>query len=172
MYLNTIKDKTGSRKQKTRVGRGPGSGKGKTCGRGMKGQKSRSGMSVNGFEGGQMPIYRRLPKRGFNPLNPKKYSIINIGRLQKFIADGSIDSSKDIDFKALLSAGLVRGKSDGIRLLGSGELDSKISIEVDYASSSAVAAVEKLGGKIEIKSLKGPVKNNKTNKVESDKGKE
>ncbi len=172
MYLNTVRDKAGSKKKRLRVGRGPGSGKGKTCGRGQKGQKSRSGMSVNGFEGGQMPIYRRLPKRGFNPLNPSTFSIVNIGRLQKFINEGSVDPSKEIDFKVLTSAGLIRRRSDGVRLLGNGTLDTKISIKVDYASSSAVAAIEKAGGEVKVKSINAPLNKKKNDTPESSKGKE
>ena len=164
MYLNTINDKTGSSKRKMRVGRGPGSGKGKTCGRGQKGQKSRSGSPVNGFEGGQMPIYRRLPKRGFNVLNPKNFSIINIGRLQKFISTGLIDPSKTIDDEVLQSVGLVRARRDGIRLLGAGKIESKVTIVVNHASVSAISAIEKMGGNVEIKTLSKPIKDNKLNK--------
>lgn len=150
MQLNQLRDKPGATKERTRVGRGPGSGKGKTAGRGHKGQKSRNGVAIAGFEGGQMPIYRRLPKRGFNALNPKELAVVNIGRLQKLIDAGRLDASKPVDGAALEVAGMIRRRRDGIRLLASGELKAKLAITVDHASAAAVAAVEKAGGTVTI----------------------
>ncbi len=150
MQLNQLRDKPGATKERMRVGRGAGSGKGKTAGRGYKGQTSRSGVAIKGFEGGQMPIYRRLPKRGFNALNPKEFAIVNIGRLQKAIDAGSLDGSKAIDGSVLEAAGLIRQRRDGIRLLASGEIKAKINITVDHASAAAVAAVEKAGGSVTV----------------------
>ena len=150
MQLNQLRDKPGATKKRTRVGRGPGSGKGKTAGRGHKGQKSRTGVSIRGFEGGQMPIYRRLPKRGFNVVNPKEFAVINVGRLQKIIDEGRLDASKPIDGAALEAANVVRPRRDGVRLLATGELKAKIAITVDHASAGAIAAVEKAGGSVTI----------------------
>ncbi len=132
------------------MGRGTGSGKGTTAGRGMNGQKSRSGVSIKGFEGGQMPLYRRLAKRGFNPLVRKSNAVINVGGLQKAIDGGRLDAGKPVDGPTLEAAGLIRGKRDGIRLLGKGEISTKIEITVDYASKTAAAAVEKAGGSVTI----------------------
>ena len=148
MRLNTISDRSGARKPRRRVGRGIGSGKGKTAGRGHKGQKSRSGVALKGFEGGQMPIYRRLPKRGFtNHRFAKTYELVNLDRLQQAIDEGRIDAKKPVDRAALIAAGLVRKqRDDGVRLLGRGELKAKLDITVDGASRSAIAAVEKAGG--------------------------
>lgn len=148
MQLNQLRDKPGATKNRTRIGRGAGSGKGKTGGRGMKGQKSRTGVSIKGFEGGQMPIYRRLPKRGFNVLNPKNFAVVNVGRLQQAVDDGRLDGKKPVDGAALEAAGLVRASRDGIRLLGSGDLSTKLDITVDYATKTALAAVEKAGGSV------------------------
>ncbi len=148
MQLNQLRDKPGASKVRTRVGRGTGSGKGTTAGRGNKGQKSRSGVSIKGFEGGQMPLYRRLPKRGFNPLNLKKYAVVNIGDLQRAIDSGRLDAAKPIDGSVLEESGLVRASRDGIRLLAKGELSAKVTIALDYASQSAVSAVEKAGGSV------------------------
>ena len=148
MKLNEIRDNAAARRNRTRVGRGQGSGKGTTAGRGVKGQKSRSGVSLLGFEGGQMPLYRRMPKRGFTNLFSKKYDIINLGRLQKAIDDKKIDGKTAINAEALAAAGLVRGKGDGVRLLGGGEISQAIAIEVMGASASAIAAVEKAGGSV------------------------
>ena len=148
MKLNEIRDNAAARRNRTRVGRGQGSGKGQTAGRGVKGQKSRSGVSLLGFEGGQMPLYRRMPKRGFTNLFSKKYDIINIGRLQKAIDDKKIDGKAAINAETMAAAGLVRGKGDGGRLLGGGEISQAISIEVMGASASAIAAVEKAGGSV------------------------
>ena len=150
MKLNEIRDNAAARRNRTRVGRGQGSGKGTTAGRGVKGQKSRSGVSLLGFEGGQMPLYRRMPKRGFTNLFSKKYDIINLGRLQKAIDDKKIDGKTAINAETLAAAGLVRGKGNGngVRLLGGGEISQAIAIEVMGASASAIAAVEKAGGSV------------------------
>lgn len=148
MKLNELRDNPGARKSAVRVGRGIGSGKGKTAGSGHKGQKARSGVAINGFEGGQMPIYRRLPKRGFKSLNRKVYEVVNIGRLQKAIDAGKIDAGKEITITALSDAGLVGKVKDGVRLLAKGELSAKVTINVDTASKAAVEAVEKAGGQV------------------------
>ncbi|MEE2746541.1 MAG: 50S ribosomal protein L15 [Pseudomonadota bacterium] len=155
MRLNELRDNSGARKPRTRVGRGEGSGKGKTAGRGQKGQKSRSGVSVLGFEGGQMPLYRRLPKRGFKNNRRARFELINIGSIQRAIDESKIQPANNIDAKALMEIGLISGNRDGIRLLGTGTLGSAINIEVDGASKSAIAAVEKAGGKV---ILPGPTK--------------
>lgn len=174
MQLNKLRDNPGATKARTRVGRGPGSGKGKTAGRGMKGQKSRSGVSIKGFEGGQMPIYRRLPKRGFNVLNPKEYAVINVGTLQAAIDAGRVDAAQPVTGEALEAAGLVRSRRDGVRLLGHGELKAKIEIAVDHASKSAAAAVEKSGGTLTILEEKNnaPAKANKKAPVSKNTSKE
>lgn len=148
MKLNQLRDNEGATKKRMRVGRGIGSGKGKTGGRGVKGQKSRTGVSINGFEGGQMPIYRRLPKRGFTNIFRKDCVAVNLGRLQTAIDAGKLDISAVITAEKLVSAGVVRRVRDGIRLLGHGDFSAKVTIEVAGASRSAVDAVEKLGGKI------------------------
>jgi len=150
MRLNDIADNAGARKRRMRVGRGIGSGKGKTAGRGVKGQKSRTGVAIKGFEGGQMPLYRRIPKRGFLPPNQKTWQVVNLGTLQKAIDDKKLDAGKLIDAAAMVAAGLFKNASDGVRLLGKGELKTKIEVKVAGASASAVAAVEKAGGKIEL----------------------
>lgn len=149
--LNELRDNPGARKNKMRVGRGIGSGKGKTAGRGVKGQTSRTGVAINGFEGGQMPLHRRLPKRGFTNIFAKEFSEVNLGRLQAAIDAGRIDASKEIDTAALVAAGLV-GKvaKDGVRLLGRGELTATVTIAVAGASASAKAAVEKAGGSVKL----------------------
>ena len=146
MKLHDIKDNLGARKVGKRVGRGIGSGKGKTSGSGHKGQKARSGVAINGFEGGQMPINRRLPKRGFNNIFRRRFAIVNLGDIQSVIDNGKLDAKKDIDANALISAGLVTHPRDGVRLLGNGELKAKITIHVAGASASAREAVEKAGG--------------------------
>lgn len=147
MKLNDLRDNPGSRKARLRVGRGIGSGKGKTAGRGVKGQKSRSGVSgIRQFEGGQMPLYMRLPKRGFNKPNRLQFVELNLGRLQQAIDAGKLDAGKKIDAAALTEAGVIRRPLDGVRLLGVGALKAKIEIEVAHASASARAAVEKAGG--------------------------
>lgn len=150
MKLNELRDNDGARKSRMRVGRGIGSGKGKTAGRGQKGQKSRSGVSINGFEGGQMPLHMRLPKRGFNNPFGTDYAEVNLGMIQKFIDSKSLDTKGTIDHATLKAAGLARGGKDGVRLLAKGELTAKIKIAVAGASKAAVAAVEKAGGKVEI----------------------
>lgn len=147
MKLNEIRDNEGARKSRKRVARGIGSGSGKTGGRGVKGQKSRSGVAVNGFEGGQMPIYRRLPKRGFNNHFAKEYAVVNLDTLQKAVDAGKLNA-EDINVDALLKAGIVSKKLDGIRLLARGAITSKVNVTVNSASKSAVAAVEKVGGKV------------------------
>jgi large subunit ribosomal protein L15 len=146
--LNEIRDNEGAHKKRMRVGRGPGSGKGKTAGRGVKGQKSRSGVAIAGFEGGQMPLHMRMPKRGFNNPFAKKLAEVNFWRLEQAIAAGKLDAKKPIDAAALINAGVIRREKDGVRLLGQGELTSKLDITVYSASKSAVAAVEKAGGKL------------------------
>ena len=148
MKLNELADNPGSTKKLMRVGRGVGSGKGKTGGRGVKGQKSRRGVSINGFEGGQMPLHMRMPKRGFNALNSKKHQWINLTSLQNAIDNKKIDASKDITEDTLVDAGVLRRKKDGVRLLARGELKAKVNITVSGASAAAIAAVEKAGGKV------------------------
>lgn len=150
MRLNELRDNAGSTKTRTRVGRGIGSGKGKTGGRGVKGQKARSGVAIKGFEGGQMPLHMRLPKRGFNKPNRLAFAEVNIGRLEKAIADKKIDAKKPIDADVLIAAGLVRRAKDGVRLLAKGELKSKVEITVAGATKTAIEAVEKAGGKITV----------------------
>ena len=150
MKLNEIRDNFGARRPKMRISRGIGSGKGKTGGRGGKGQTARTGVSINGFEGGQMPLFRRLPKRGFNNIFALRFAEVNLGRLQEAIEAGKLDSKKPINGEALVKAGLIRRMRDGIRLLGKGELKAKVSLEVSGATKSAVAAVEKAGGSVKI----------------------
>lgn len=150
MKLNELRDNDGARKLRTRVGRGIGSGKGKTAGSGHKGQKARSGVAINGFEGGQMPIYRRLPKRGFTSLNKKDFQELNIGRLQKAIDAKKLDAKKPITIETLVEAGVVGKVIDGVRLLAKGELTAKVDITVTGASKGAVEAVEKAGGKVTV----------------------
>jgi len=154
--INELRDNPGARKSRVRVGRGIGSGLGKTAGRGQKGQKSRSGVSVKGFEGGQMPLHMRLPKRGFNNIFAKDYAEVNLGAIQKMIDAKKLDAKGTLDHDALKAAGLARGGKDGVRLLGKGELTAKVSFKVAGASKSAVAAVEKAGGKVEIIERKNP----------------
>ncbi|WP_107497268.1 50S ribosomal protein L15 [Thalassobius sp. I31.1] len=151
MKLNELRDNPGATKARKRIGRGPGSGTGKTGGRGIKGQKSRSGVAIKGFEGGQMPLYQRLPKRGFNKPNRKAYAVVNLGMIQKFIDAKKIDAAAAINEDVLIESGLVRRKLDGIRVLAKGELTAKANIEVTGASKSAVEAVEKAGGSLTIK---------------------
>jgi len=156
MKLNELKDNDGARKGRMRVGRGIGSGKGKTAGRGQKGAKARSGVSINGFEGGQMPLHMRLPKRGFNNIFRKDYAEVNLGMVQKAIDAGKLDASATIDQAALRAAGISRGGKHGVRLLAKGELTAKVSFTVAGASRSAVEAVEKAGGKVEILVARDP----------------
>ena len=150
MKLNELRDNPGAAKSRKRIGRGPCSGTGKTGGRGIKGQKSRSGVAINGYEGGQMPLYQRLPKRGFNKPNRKAFAVVNLGLIQKFIDDKKIDAKKDITEDVLVESGLVRRKKDGIRVLAKGEFSAKATISVTGASKSAVAAVEKAGGSLTV----------------------
>lgn len=150
MKLNEIRDNLGARRPKMRICRGIGSGKGKTGGRGGKGQTARTGVAVNGFEGGQMPLYRRLPKRGFTNIFAKKFAELNLGRLQEAITKGKINHEKTIDEESLVIAGLVRRKRDGVRLLGKGELSAKVSLELAGATKAAIDAVQKAGGTIKI----------------------
>ncbi|WP_432449578.1 50S ribosomal protein L15 [Aliiroseovarius marinus] len=149
MKLNELRDNPGATKPRKRIGRGPGSGTGKTGGRGIKGQKSRSGVAINGYEGGQMPLYQRLPKRGFSKPNRKKFAVVNLGLIQKFIDEKKLDA-KDITEDTLVASGLVRRKLDGVRVLAKGELTAKATITVTGASKSAVEAVEKAGGKLTV----------------------
>jgi large subunit ribosomal protein L15 len=150
MKLNQLSDNPGAAKKQKRVARGPGSGKGKTAGRGIKGQKSRSGVAIGGYEGGQMPLYRRLPKRGFTKPNQKHYSVVNLGLIQKFIDLGKLDATVDITEDAIIAAGLTKQKLDGIRVLSKGELKAKATIIVTGASASAIEAVAKAGGSLTV----------------------
>jgi large subunit ribosomal protein L15 len=150
MKLNDIRDNPGARKVRTRVGRGIGSGKGKTAGRGQKGQKSRSGVAIKGFEGGQMPLHMRLPKRGFNNPFGKDHAEVNVGQVQKLVDAGKLDAKKVIDHDALQAAGVARGGKDGVRLLGKGELGAKLKFLVAGVSKGAREAVEKAGGSVEV----------------------
>jgi large subunit ribosomal protein L15 len=156
--LNEIRDNEGAHKKRMRVGRGPGSGKGKTAGRGVKGQKSRSGVAIAGFEGGQMPLHMRMPKRGFNNPFAKKLAEVNFWRIEQAIAAGKLDAKKPIDAAALKAAGVIRRELDGVRLLGEGELKAKLDITVYSASSKAREAVEKAGGKITTTAKPKPAK--------------
>ena len=156
MKLNDIRDNSGARKTRIRVGRGIGSGKGKTSGRGQKGQKSRSGVAIKGFEGGQMPLHMRLPKRGFNNPFAKDYAEVNLGQIQKLVDAKKLDAKAVIDHAALQAAGVARGGKDGVRLLGKGEFSAKLTFKVAGASKGAVAAVEKAGGTVELIVAKDP----------------
>jgi large subunit ribosomal protein L15 len=169
MKLNDIRDNPGARHRKMRVARGIGSGKGKTAGRGQKGQKSRSGVAVKGFEGGQMPLHMRLPKRGFNNPFGKDYAEVNLGMVQKFIDAKKLDAKGTIDHEALKAAGLARGGKDGVRLLGKGELTAKVTFKVAGASKGAVAAVEKAGGKVEVIEAQVPEHEKKTARRDANK---
>ena len=150
MELNQLNDNDGSKSPKKRLGRGVGSGLGKTSGKGHKGQKSRSGVSIKGFEGGQMPIHRRLPKRGFNKHNRKVYRILNLGDLQKVIDNGKIDIKKEINSSVILSSGVIKNLKDGIRILARGKITSKVNILVDGASKNAIQQVKKVGGNLAV----------------------
>jgi large subunit ribosomal protein L15 len=154
MKLNEIKDKDGATKARIRVGRGIGSGKGKQAGRGGKGQTARSGVRIKGFEGGQMPLHRRLPKRGFAPPSPRDLNEVNLGRIQAAIDAGKLDATRPIDVAALIEAGVVGRPRDGVKILGNGELKAKADFEVYGASKSAVEAIEKAGGSV--KTLAAP----------------
>ncbi|MFC4724686.1 50S ribosomal protein L15 [Glycocaulis abyssi] len=148
MRLNELRDNPGAVKERTRVGRGIGSGKGKTGGRGVKGQKSRSGVAIKGFEGGQMPLHQRLPKRGFTKPNRAKFAEVTLGRLQKAVDAGKLDAKAAVDADALIKAGVIRRAQDGVRIIGGGAFKAKLSITAAGASKPAIAAVEKAGGSI------------------------
>ncbi len=148
MKLNELRDNAGAARKKKRLGRGIGSGKGKTSGKGVKGQKARTGIAVHGFEGGQMPIYRRLPKRGFTNPFPTEYVAVNLGALQMAVEAGRIDAAKPVNAEALVAAGFFKDVKSGVKLLAKGELKTKLTIEVASASEAAKAAVEKSGGKL------------------------
>ena len=150
MKLSDLRDNPGARKPRRRVGRGIGSGKGKTAGRGGKGQTARSGVAIKGFEGGQMPLHRRLPKRGFKNIFRKRFNELNLERVQQAIDAGKLDAAALIDVEALVAAGVLRRAKDGVRLLGSGELKAKVDIAVAGASKSAIAAVESAGGSVKV----------------------
>jgi ribosomal protein L15, bacterial/organelle len=149
--LNELRDNPGANKTRIRIGRGIGSGKGKTGGRGGKGQTARSGVAINGFEGGQMPLHMRMPKRGFNPHNPGKWNAIRIDRIQAYIDSGKLDAKKVIDAEALVAAGAIRRVKDGVRLIGSeGFSAKKVTFKVDHATKGALAAIEAAGGKVDM----------------------
>jgi large subunit ribosomal protein L15 len=148
--LNELRDNPGANKLRTRIGRGIGSGKGKTGGRGGKGQTARSGVAINGFEGGQMPLHMRMPKRGFNSLNPKKWNALRLDRIQAYIDSGKLDAKGVIDAAALVKAGVIRRELDGVRLIGTGLTTKKVSFKVAHASKGAVAAIEAAGGKVDM----------------------
>ncbi len=171
MKLNDIRDNEGARHRKMRVGRGIGSGKGKTSGRGQKGQKARSGVAIKGFEGGQMPLHMRLPKRGFNNPNGKDFAEVNLGMVQKFIDAKKLDTKGTIDHDSLKAAGLASGGKDGVRLLGKGELTSKVSFKVAGASKGAIEAVEKAGGKVEVIEAARPEAEKKAERAAANKAK-
>ena len=150
MKLNQISDRPGARQSRKRVGRGIGSGLGKTGGRGVKGQKSRSGVAINGFEGGQMPIYRRLPKRGFNNISAKHFNVVSVGRIQAAIDAKKLDSKAAVTLESLIAAGVVKKPKDGLRILSDGELKAKVAITADGASKAAIEKIEKAGGSIKL----------------------
>jgi large subunit ribosomal protein L15 len=150
MKLNELRDNPGATKARKRVGRGVGSGTGKTAGRGIKGQKSRSGVAIKGFEGGQMPLYQRLPKRGFVNPTRKRYAVVNLGLIQKFVDAGKIDPAQPVTEEALVACGLVRRRLDGVRLLAKGALTAKLDLTVTGASKAAIEAVEKAGGTLTV----------------------
>lgn len=148
MRLNDMKDNPGARKFRVRIGRGIGSGVGKMGGRGGKGQSARSGVALGGFEGGQMPLHRRLPKRGFRPINPKFYNEVTLGRLQQAVESGRLDATKPVDVTALIAAGVIRRALDGVRILGGGDFSSKLMLTANHVTASATAAIEQAGGKV------------------------
>ena len=150
MKLNEITDNEGASKKRMRVGRGIGSGKGKTGGRGVKGQKARTGVAIKGFEGGQMPLHRRLPKRGFTPPFSKDYNEVNVGRIQEAVAAGKLATDAPVTIDTLLAAGVVSKRRDGVKILGVGEISAKLAFEVAAASKSAIAAIEKAGGSVKL----------------------
>ncbi len=167
MKLNRLSDNPGAHKKRKRLGRGIGSGKGKTAGRGVKGQKARTGVALGGFEGGQMPLHRRMPKRGFHNIFRPRYQVINLGRLQKAVEAGKLDAGKLINAESLVAAGVVRRARDGVRLLAKGEIGIKLNIEVIGASKAAIDAVEKAGGKVTVtkpRAAKAPAKEEKSKK--------
>ncbi len=150
MKLNDLRDKDGATHSKKRLGRGIGSGSGKTAGRGVKGQKARSGVAINGFEGGQMPLYRRLPKRGFNNIFAKDFNIVSLARVQAAIDAGKLDAKETVNADALIKAGVIRRAKDGVRLLADGELTAKVAFDVAGASKAAVDKVAKAGGSVKL----------------------
>ena len=150
MKLNELRDKEGSTHSKKRLGRGIGSGSGKTAGRGVKGQKARSGVAINGFEGGQMPLYRRLPKRGFKNIFAKKFNVVSLARVQTAIDAKKLDAKKTVDVEALIAAGVIRRAKDGVRLLSDGELKAKLTFDIAGASKAAIEKVEKAGGSVKL----------------------
>lgn len=167
MKLNELHDNPGAAKKQKRVARGPGSGKGKTAGRGIKGQKSRSGVAIGGYEGGQMPLYRRLPKRGFTKPNAKSYAVVNLGMIQKFIGEGKLDATQPITADAMIASGLIRRVLDGVRVLAKGEITSAITLTVTGASAAAVEAVAAAGGTLTVAEALPPhVKSVRKTKVE------
>jgi large subunit ribosomal protein L15 len=150
MKLHELHDNPGAARKQKRVARGPGSGKGKTAGRGIKGQISRSGVAIGGYEGGQMPLYRRLPKRGFNKPNAKSYAVVNLGMIQKFIAEGKLDATRPITAEAMVASGLIRRVLDGVRVLAKGEITAAVTLTVTGASAAAVEAVAAAGGTLTV----------------------
>ncbi|MTH77767.1 50S ribosomal protein L15 [Paracoccus aestuariivivens] len=150
MKLHEIRDNEGASRKKKRVARGPGSGKGKTAGRGIKGQTSRSGVALNGYEGGQMPLYRRLPKRGFSKPNRLEFAVVNLGQLQAFVDAGKLDAKADVTAEVLVASGVIRRKLDGVRVLAKGELKAALNLTVSGASKTAIEAIEKAGGKVTV----------------------
>ena len=150
MKLHELRDNEGASRKKKRVARGPGSGKGKTAGRGIKGQTSRSGVALNGYEGGQMPLYRRLPKRGFSKPNRLEFAVVNLGQLQAFVDAGKLDAKAAVTEDALVAAGVIRRKLDGVRVLAKGELKAALNLTVAGASKTAIEAIAKAGGKITV----------------------
>jgi large subunit ribosomal protein L15 len=150
MKLHELHDNPGATKTKKRIGRGPGSGKGKMGGRGIKGQKSRSGVAIGGYEGGQMPLYQRLPKRGFTKPNRKKFAVVNLGLVQKFVDEKKLDAKNAITEDDLVASGLVRRKLDGVRVLGKGDISVSVTLQVTGASKSAIEAVAKAGGTLTV----------------------
>jgi len=158
MKLNDLRDNEGATHSKKRLGRGIGSGSGKTGGRGVKGQKSRSGVAINGFEGGQMPLYRRLPKRGFKNPFSKSYNVVSLGRIQTAVDAGKLDAGQAVTAEALIAAGVIRRARDGVRILSDGELTTKLSFDVAGASKGAVEKIEKAGGSVTLPVPVEPVK--------------
>ncbi|PWE16536.1 50S ribosomal protein L15 [Marinicauda salina] len=169
MRLNELRDNAGAVKERTRIGRGIGSGKGKTGGRGVKGQKSRSGVAVKGFEGGQMPLHQRLPKRGFTKPNRKQFAEVSLGRLQAAVDAKKLDAKKPVDAAALVAAGVIRRPKDGVRVIGGGELKTKLDLSVAGASKPAAAAVAKAGGSVTVLAAKADAGEAKASKKKSEK---